>query len=642
MTRAASSKTEGPKTESSRRAPAAGKGAVGSSAAKPKPTTAVAGSTARSRAGRSQTPIETSKDANVLASGKRASSPSSPSSAAAASSGRGQRRSSDGCLRAAAGGSGRALALRCARRPRASADDGRTDASGGDSELRMAWTESTPKPTSRSDAPASSDTGRTPRKRVLHPAQDGSASSGADAPASSATECTTRKRVLAPARGDCEKVDDLPPKAAPSLGAPTRSKTQLNKGAEERSTVSHPDASRFVEQVPHHDLVEARSLKGATATVLGEVRAAENRVVPKRCVGIDLGRKLSFCEVQGDEVVQRAMLTTKSELERVLGPATEPARVAIEACREAWYYHDLLKSWGHQVLVVDTTRVRELGIGHGRRKNDRIDAEVLARAVQSGRIPLAHVLSPERREMRAEIGVRRALVQTRAEFVVTVRGLLRSWGVQAPKCEPGDFALNVDKLVRAKQLTKDRYARIEPLIAVLNSIGPQIRALDSKLERMIEGVEIGKVLMTCPGVGTVVACSFVSVIDDASRFDNAHQVEAYLGLVPSENTSGARKLGSITKAGNTYLRAMLVQAAWVVLRCRVNSALKLWGMAIAKKKGKKLAVVAIARRLAGILWAMWRDNKPYDPSLVGKASSQGLREQAQRVDNVARAVEATA
>ena len=175
MARAASSKTGGPEAVSSRRTQAPSKGAIRSSPAKSKSTTGGEGSRPRSRAARSQTPIETNKDANVLASGKAASSPAS------ARSGRKQQRSAGGCLRAAAGGSGRALALRCARRPRASADDGRTDASGGDSELRMASADSTAKPRSKPDAPTSSD-----------------------------TESTTRKRVLRPARDDCRKVADLP------------------------------------------------------------------------------------------------------------------------------------------------------------------------------------------------------------------------------------------------------------------------------------------------------------------------------------------------------------------------------------------------------------------------------------------------
>jgi transposase len=375
--------------------------------------------------------------------------------------------------------------------------------------------------------------------------------------------------------------------------------------------------------------------------VLDDSWAAERRARAQRCVGIDLGKKSEVCEVRDGEVVWRANFTKKAELERVLGPTSQPAQVAIEACREAWFYHDLLMSWGHKVLMIDTTRARSLGIGQHKRKNDRIDAETLARAVESGRVPLAHVLSPQRRQMRAELGVRRALVQTRAEYVVTVRGLLRSWGVQAPSCDPENFALNMDKLLHERRLSKEHYAKVEPLITVLKSVEPQIRALDAKLKAMVESVDIGKVLMSCPGVGPIVACSFISVIDEAGRFRNAHQVEAYLGLVPSESTSGKRKLGSITKAGNAYLRAMLVQAAWHVLRARTSSALKVWGMAIAAKKGKRVAVVAIARRLAGIMWAMWRDNEPYNPDRIGKASSKGLRKQAQRVENTARAMEAS-
>lgn len=403
-------------------------------------------------------------------------------------------------------------------------------------------------------------------------------------------------------------------------------------------TVSHPATSACVEQVNSDDVP---ALDDTTARVLGDCWAAERRARAQRCVGIDLGKKSEVCEVRDDQVVWRANFKTKAELELLLGPTSQPAQVAIEACREAWFYHDLLMSWGHKVLMIDTTRARSLGIGQHKRKNDWIDAETLARAVETGRIPLAHVLSPQRRQMRAELGVRRALVQTRAEFVVTVRGLLRSWGVQAPSCDPENFALNMDKMLREKRISKEHYAKVEPLITVLKSAEPQIRALDAKLKAMLESVDIGQLLMTCPGVGPIVACSFISVIDEAGRFRNAHQVEAYLGLVPSESTSGKRKLGSITKAGNAYLRAMLVQAAWHVLRARASSVLKLWGMAIAAKKGKRVAVVAIARRLAGILWAMWRDNKPYNPDRIGKASSQGLHKQAQRVENTARAMEAT-
>src|SRR5215468_10302672 len=137
-------------------------------------------------------------------------------------------------------------------------------------------------------------------------------------------------------------------------------------------------------------------------------------------------------------------------------------------------------------------------------------------------------------------------------------------------------------------------------------------------------------LCTAPGVSLIVAAAFVSVIDQARRFNNAHQVESYLGLVPSEDTTGGRqRLGRITKAGNPYLRALLVQAAWSVLRQRnADDPLKRWGEAIVARRGKPIAAVAIARRLAGVLWAMWRKGTVYDPALIGHAGSRGLDAQA--------------
>lgn len=109
-------------------------------------------------------------------------------------------------------------------------------------------------------------------------------------------------------------------------------------------------------------------------------------------------------------------------------------------------------------------------------------------------------------------------------------------------------------------------------------------------------------------VGLIVAAMFVSVIDDAKRFRNAHQVESYLGLVPSEDSSGRRgqRLGGISKHGNSYARSLLVQAAWVVLKRKASDdPLVAWGKEVVKRRGKQIGVVAVARRLTGILWAMW-------------------------------------
>ena len=346
-----------------------------------------------------------------------------------------------------------------------------------------------------------------------------------------------------------------------------------------------------------------------------------------RIVALDLGSKISYCEVKDAQVVGRATETSLSGLERLLGPNTPPAKVAFEACREAWAVHDQLEAWGHEPLMLDTTRVRQLGIGQHKRKNDRIDAETMARALEVGRIPLAHVLSPHRRELRLQLSVRRALVATRAEYVTQIRGLARAHGQRVPNCDTENFLQHL----RETPLDETVRALAEPLAKLLEVLTPQIALVEAKLEQLCAGEPVIKRLGTVPGVGLIVAAAFVSVIDEAKRFRRAHHVEAYLGLVPSENTSIHRKLGSITKQGNSYVRALLVQAAHSVFRLRADDPLKRWGEAIEQRRGKRIAVVAVARRLVGILWAMWRDGSLYSPTKLGLATANGLSSHAREL-----------
>ena len=122
--------------------------------------------------------------------------------------------------------------------------------------------------------------------------------------------------------------------------------------------------------------------------------------------------------------------------------------------------------------------------------------------------------------------------------------------------------------------------------------------------------------MTVPGVGPLTALRFVAALDDVTRFESAHQVESYLGLVPGENSSSDRQQRlSITKAGPRALRWVLVQAAWALhTRCRKPEAipLQLWSHRIEQRRGKRTAIIALARKLAGILYALWRDGSVYD------------------------------
>jgi transposase len=267
-----------------------------------------------------------------------------------------------------------------------------------------------------------------------------------------------------------------------------------------------------------------------------------------RSVALDLGvKETSFCEVSCGLVVARRTARELGHLEDLLGPGSKRAVVAIEACREAWYVHDVLTGWGHSVVLVDT-RTKQIGIRHHGRKTDRIDAELLARAVEQGGIPVAHLLSPARRELRDVLGVRRALVETRSQYITTIRGLARSRGERIGSCAADDF---LAKLANAS-LGPETRTIVEPLASALQRICLELARTNARLEELAKKEPTIARLTTAPSVGLVVAAAFVSVVDEARRFEGAHQLESYLGLLPREaSTGGKRQTGLHREAGQS-------------------------------------------------------------------------------------------
>lgn len=359
-----------------------------------------------------------------------------------------------------------------------------------------------------------------------------------------------------------------------------------------------------------------------------------------RTVALDLGaRRVDYCEIGDGGVIERSVLAGIGQLHKRLGPETAPARVAFEACREGWHVAERLTAWGHEPVMVDTTRVKQLGIGHHGRKNDRIDAEVLATALLSGRIPQAHILSPARQKLRMELSVRRSLVETRSQYVTSIRGIVRARGGHVPSCNTRDF------LDRLREVALDEQAQrlIKPLRACLEVLERQIAEVDLRIEELCEQEPVIRRLMTVPCVGSVLAAAYVSVIDEAGRFRHAHQVESYLGLVPSEDTTGGRRrLGAISKAGNPYVRSLLVEVSWTLLRNKDGDPLARWARQLVRRRGARIAVVALARRLAGVLWAVWRDGTVYDPQRVGLKSAEGVSRHAHERELEARVLRVAA
>jgi transposase len=160
---------------------------------------------------------------------------------------------------------------------------------------------------------------------------------------------------------------------------------------------------------------------------------------------------------------------------------------------------------------------------------------------------------------------------------------------------------------------------VAPLLALLRPLNRQLAYSDATIEHLaVQDPRVPR-LRSVPCVGPVTAAAFLAGIDDAQRFRHAHQLEAYLGLVPRAYSSGeTQRPGPITKAGHSRTRWLLIQAAVSILRRRPPQAedLRTWALHIATRRGKQVAVVALARRLAGILYALLRDGSVFEPQRV--------------------------
>jgi transposase len=170
--------------------------------------------------------------------------------------------------------------------------------------------------------------------------------------------------------------------------------------------------------------------------------------------------------------------------------------------------------------------------------------------------------------------------------------------------------------VRTLKLADELRETLAPLLEVHEQVCAQIDVLDEKVKQVVATDERVQRLTTVPSVGPVTAATFIAVVDDVARFESADKLQSYLGLVPREYSSGEKQQrGHITKAGNRRLRCLLVECAWGILRRRnpKSEALEQWATRIAMRRGKRIAAVALARRLAAILFAMTKHARSFEP-----------------------------
>ncbi len=328
-------------------------------------------------------------------------------------------------------------------------------------------------------------------------------------------------------------------------------------------------------------------------------------------VAVDLGSKKSqVCVREPDGTIIKESVVPNSTL-RGLFKRQPHSRVILETCSEAFGVADWALEAGHEVRVVPATLVRSLGVGARKTKTDRRDAQALSEVSCRIELPSVHVPSDLARERRRMCSIRQELVSTRTALINCVRGWARSQLLKIPSGKSETFTRRLRDVALKQSDGLPMF--IERTLLVLDAVNEQVLDADEELTRLAEQDPVCKRLMTVPGVGPVTSMRFVAALDDVSRFPSAHAVQAFLGLTPGENSSSQRKRRTgITKAGPSAVRGALTQAAWNFRRYFPNDPVVIWAAGIEQRRGKQIATVAVARKLAGILFALWRDGSTYE------------------------------
>jgi transposase len=337
----------------------------------------------------------------------------------------------------------------------------------------------------------------------------------------------------------------------------------------------------------------------------------------ERVVGFDVGdRRIEVCVVSLDagRVLAREKVATRREALEPWLAAAPRSRIVLETGTHAPWIARAAEAAGHEVIVADARTV-EL-ITKSRKKTDRRDAELLARLGRSDQELLrpVHVRSQTTQRQRALLRMRDALVRARAQQINCVRGVMKTDGRPLQSCGAEAFAGRV----RETADTSWRGA-LEPVLAAIDALTGQIRSYDAMLTAIAErdyAPALERVSQPA-GVGTLTALALILAVEDPRRFRNGREMSAYLGLVPRRRQSGDSDpdLG-ISKEGDAYARRLLVSAAHYVLERGPDTDLKRWGLALEARWGpktRKRAAVAVARKLAVLLWRLWTDGQRYEP-----------------------------
>ncbi len=329
--------------------------------------------------------------------------------------------------------------------------------------------------------------------------------------------------------------------------------------------------------------------------------------------GLDVSLELtSVCLVDATgEVVREAKVASEPEaLVRFMCEQQLPvARVALEAGPLSQWLHAGLVEAGFDAVLLETRHVKA-ALSAMTVKTDRRDARGIAQLLRLGWYRPVHAKSASAQEVRSLLTARKLIQAKLLDIESGIRGVLRGFGLKVGTISRGRFDIRVRELVAGQPVLE---IVTGAMLAARAALGTQFKRLHRELLGLVRADPVCRRLMSVPGVGALVAITFKSGVDDPMRFRRSRDVGPHFGLTPRKYQSGEKDVtGAISKVGDRMVRTALYEAASVMLSRTVRmSALKAWGMAVARRRGGKKARVAVARKLGVILHRMWVDGTTF-------------------------------
>ncbi len=335
--------------------------------------------------------------------------------------------------------------------------------------------------------------------------------------------------------------------------------------------------------------------------------------------GLDVSvKETSVCIVDGTGKIVREVKVA-SEPEALLPVLTNPSyhfkRIGLEAGPLSQWLFSALAEAGLPAICVETRHMRAV-LKAQINKTDRNDAWGMAQMMRAGLYRPVHVKTLRSQKHRMLLTHRKLLQSKAISIDNDLRGTLRNFGLKVGMVGALKFEARIRELVAD---LPDMALLVEPLLIVRRVLRDQLAILHRSLLAIVRDDEVCRRLMSIPGIGPVVALTFRASVDVPARFKNSKAVGAVFGLTPSKYQSGEiNRSGAISKCGDEMVRAMLYEAAHIMLvRSTRWSWLKAWAMKIAKKRGMKKAIVALARRLAVVMHRMWMDGTEFQCTREG-------------------------